>query len=186
MRTLRALLTARLRRWFGRFERDVLTRHHSLVRDQLARHREIDTAGNGFLATFDGPARAVRCGRAIVDLVRTLGIRVRAGVHTGECEVIGEKLGGIAVHIGARIGALAAPDEVLVSRTVSDLVAGSGLQFEERGTHSLKGVPGSWQLLAAARTARSVGTAAALLDSWQNGSAEPQLSRPDNCCAAMA
>jgi hypothetical protein len=96
------------------------------------RGREIDTAGDGFLAAFDGPARAVRCGRAIVDSVKKLGIHVRAGVHTGECEVIGEKLGGIAVHIGARIGALAAPDEVLVSRTVSDLVAGSGLRFEER------------------------------------------------------
>ena len=132
--------------------KDILTQHHSLVRDQLARHRgrEIDTAGDGFLASFDGPARAVRCGRSIVDSVRKLGIHVRAGVHTGECEVIGEKLGGIAVHIGARIGALAAPDEVLVSRTVSDLVAGSGLRFQERGTHSLKGVPGSWQLLAAA------------------------------------
>ena len=132
--------------------KDLLTQHHSLVRGQLARHRgrEIDTAGDGFLAAFDGPARAVRCGRAIVDSVRKLGIHVRAGVHTGECEVIGEKLGGIAVHIGARIGALAAPDEVLVSRTVSDLVAGSGLRFQERGTHSLKGVPGSWQLLAAA------------------------------------
>jgi class 3 adenylate cyclase len=132
--------------------KDLLTQHHSLVRDQLARHRgrEIDTAGDGFLAAFDGPARAVRCGRAIVDSVRKLGVHVRAGVHTGECEVIGEKLGGIAVHIGARIGAIAAPDEVLVSRTVSDLVAGSGLRFEERGTYSLKGVPGSWQLLAAA------------------------------------
>ena len=132
--------------------KDLLTQHHSMVRDQLGRHRgrEIDTAGDGFFAAFDGPARAVRCGRAIVESVRRLGIHVRAGVHTGECEVIGEKLGGIAVHIGARIGALAAPDEVLVSRTVSDLVAGSGLRFEERGTHSLKGVPGSWQLLAAA------------------------------------
>ena len=135
------------RRW-----KDLLSQHHSIVRDHLARHRgrEIDTAGDGFLAAFDGPARAVRCGRAIVDSVRKLGIHVRAGVHTGECEVIGEKLGGIAVHIGARIGALAAPDEVLVSRTVSDLVAGSGLRFQERGTHSLKGVPGSWQLFAAA------------------------------------
>ncbi len=134
------------RRW-----KDLLIQHHSLVRDQLARHRgrEIDNAGDGFLAAFDGPARAVRCGRAIVDSVRQLGIHVRVGVHTGECEVIGEKLGGIAVHIGARIGALAAADEVLVSRMVSDLVAGSGLQFEERGTHGLKGVPGSWQLLAA-------------------------------------
>jgi class 3 adenylate cyclase len=132
--------------------KDLLTQHHSLVREQLKSHRgrEIDTAGDGFLAAFDGPARAVRCGRAIVDSVKRLGIHVRAGVHTGECEVIGEKLGGIAVHIGARIGALAAPDEVLVSRTVSDLVAGSGLRFEERGTHGLKGVPGSWQLLAAA------------------------------------
>lgn len=131
--------------------KDLLTQHHSLVRDQLARHRgrEIDTAGDGFLAAFDGPARAVRCGRAIADSVRRLGIHVRAGVHTGECEVIGEKLGGIAVHIGARIGAIAAPDEVLVSRTVSDLVAGSGLRFEDRGAHVLKGVPGRWQLLAA-------------------------------------
>jgi class 3 adenylate cyclase len=131
--------------------KDLLTQHHSVVRDQLVQHRgrEIDTAGDGFLAAFEGPARAVRCGRAIVDSVKKLGIHVRAGVHTGECEVMGEKLGGIAVHIGARIGALAAPDEVLVSRTVSDLVAGSGLRFEERGTHSLKGVPGSWQLLAA-------------------------------------
>ena len=134
------------RRW-----KDLLTQHHSLVRDQLARHRgrEIDTAGDGFLAAFDGPARAVRCGQAIVESVRKLGIHVRAGVHTGECEVIGEKLGGIAVHIGARIGALAAADEVLVSRTVSDLVAGSGLRFEERGSHTLKGVPGEWRLLAA-------------------------------------
>jgi len=132
--------------------KDLLNQHYFLVREQLARHRghEIDTAGDGVLAAFDGPGRAVRCGRAIVDSVRKLGIHVRAGVHTGECEVIGEKLGGIAVHIGARIGAIAAPDEVLVSRTVSDLVAGSGLRFEERGTHSLKGVPGSWQLLAAA------------------------------------
>ena len=131
--------------------KELLTQYHRLVRDQLARHRgrEIDTAGDGFLTAFDGPARAVRCGRAIVDSVRKLGIHVRAGVHTGECEVIGEKLGGIAVHIGARIGALAAPDEVLVSRTVSDLVAGSGLRFESRGVHALKGVPGEWKLFAA-------------------------------------
>jgi class 3 adenylate cyclase len=144
--------TSRLVELGDRGWKDLLTQHHSLIREHLTRHRgrEIDTAGDGLLAAFDGPARAVRCGRAIVDSVRRLGIHVRAGVHTGECEVIGEKLGGIAVHIGARIGALAAPDEVLVSRTVSDLVAGSGLRFEERGTHSLKGVPGSWQLLAAA------------------------------------
>ena len=132
--------------------KDLLTRHHVLVREQLKCHRgrEIDTAGDGFLAAFDGPARAVRCGQAIMEAVKPLGIHVRAGIHTGECEVMGEKLGGIAVHIGARIGALAAPDEVLVSRTVSDLVAGSGLRFKERGVHTLKGVPGSWQLLAAA------------------------------------
>ena len=144
--------TKRLVELGNRGWKDLLTQHHSMARDHLGRHRgrEIDTAGDGFFAAFDGPARAVRCGRAIVASVRKLGIHVRAGVHTGECEVIGEKLGGIAVHIGARIGALAAPDEVLVSRTVSDLVAGSGLRFEERGTHSLKGVPGSWQLLAAA------------------------------------
>jgi pimeloyl-ACP methyl ester carboxylesterase/class 3 adenylate cyclase len=131
--------------------KELLTQHHSLVREQLVRHRgrEIDTAGDGFLAAFDGPARAGRCGRAIVDSVRKLGIHVRAGVHTGECEVIDKKLGGIAVHIGARIRGMASPDEVLVSKTVTDLVAGSGLRFEERGTHSLKGVPSNWQLLAA-------------------------------------
>jgi hypothetical protein len=97
-----------------------------------------------YRTTFDGPARAVRCGRAIADAVKTLGIRVRSGVHTGECEVIGEKLGGIAVHIGARVAAVAAADEVLVSSTVKDLVAGSGLRFESRGVHVLKGVPGEW------------------------------------------
>jgi class 3 adenylate cyclase len=131
--------------------KDLLTQHHLIVREQLARHRgrEIDTAGDGFLAAFDGPARAVRCGRAIADSVKRLGIQIRAGVHTGECEIMGEKLGGIAVHIGARIGALAAADEVLVSGTVRDLVAGSGLRFEGRGTHALKGVPGEWNLLAA-------------------------------------
>jgi class 3 adenylate cyclase len=131
--------------------KELLNQHNFLVRQQLQRHRgrEIDTAGDGFLATFDGPARAVRCGRAIADAVKTLGIRVRAGVHTGECEVIGEKLGGIAVHIGARVAAVAAPDEVLVSSTVKDFVAGSGLRFESRGVHVLKGVPGEWTLLAA-------------------------------------
>jgi len=108
----------------------------------------IDTAGDGFLATFDGPARAVRCGRSIANAVKGLNIQIRAGVHTGECEVIGEKLGGIAVHIAARIVALAAPDEVLVSNTVKDLVAGSGLRFESRGAHVLKGIPGEWNILA--------------------------------------
>jgi pimeloyl-ACP methyl ester carboxylesterase/class 3 adenylate cyclase len=134
------------RRW-----REVLTEHHRLVREELKRFRgrEINTAGDGFLAAFDGPARAVRCAKAISGAVKRLGLHVRAGVHTGECEAIGEDLGGIAVHIGARIGALAGADEVLVSSTVKDLVAGSGLNFEDRGAHALKGVPGEWRLLAA-------------------------------------
>lgn len=124
--------------------------HHEVVRQQLKRFRgrEIDTAGDGFFAAFDGPPRAVRCACAIGEALRPLGLHVRAGVHTGECEVIGDKLGGIAVHIGARVAALAAADEVLVSNTVKDLVAGSGLSFEDRGLHALRGVPGEWQLFA--------------------------------------
>jgi class 3 adenylate cyclase len=136
------------RRWA-----DLLSNHHALVRRELARFRgqEIDTAGDGFLATFDGPARGVRCACAISDDVRSLGISVRAGLHTGECEVVGEKLGGISVHIGARVAASAGPGEVLVSSTVRDLVAGSGLSFEDRGTQTLKGVPGEWRLFAVTR-----------------------------------
>jgi pimeloyl-ACP methyl ester carboxylesterase len=131
--------------------KELLRQHHFIVRQQLDRHRgrEIDTAGDGFFASFDGPARAVRCGRAIVDAVKSLQMEIRAGVHTGECEVMGDKLGGIAVHIGARVLAQAAPSEVLVSATVKDLVAGSGIQFEERGVHQLRGIPGQWRLLAA-------------------------------------
>src|SRR5919201_880888 len=105
---------------------------------------EIDTAGDGFFASFDGPARAVRCAMAIVDVVRSLGMEVRAGVHTGEVETIGDKVGGIAVNIGARVAGKAGPSEVLVSQTVKDLVSGSGLVFEDRGLHTLKGVPGDW------------------------------------------
>jgi class 3 adenylate cyclase len=133
------------RRW-----RDLLNSYYALVRGELVRHRgrEIDTAGDGFLAAFDGPARAVRCASAIVAGVRSLGIEVRAGLHTGECEVIGDKVGGIAVHIGARVAALAGPNEVLVSSTVKDLVAGSGLTFGDRGVQPLKGVPGEWRLFA--------------------------------------
>jgi pimeloyl-ACP methyl ester carboxylesterase len=133
------------RRWA-----DLIDNHHALVRRELARFRgrEIDTAGDGFLAAFDGPARGVRCACAIADNVRSLGITVRAGLHTGECEVIGEKLGGISVHIGARVAASAAPSEVLVSSTVRDLVAGSGLSFKDRGVQTLKGVPGEWRLFA--------------------------------------
>ena len=136
------------RRW-----RDLLESHHALIRRELNRFRgrEIDTAGDGFLATFDGPARAVRCARAISEEVRSLGIDVRAGLHTGECETMGEKLGGIAVHIGARVAGLAQAGEVLVSSTVKDLVAGSGLSFQEHGVHSLKGIPGEWKLFAVNR-----------------------------------
>jgi pimeloyl-ACP methyl ester carboxylesterase len=134
------------RRW-----RDLLDAHYSLVREELGRFRgrEIDTAGDGFLAAFDGPARAVRAAAAISTGVRRLGLEIRAGLHTGECEVMGAKLGGVAVHIGARIAALAVGGEVLVSSTVRDLVAGSGLKFEDRGLHALKGVPGDWRLFAA-------------------------------------
>lgn len=128
----------------------LLDRHHDLVRRALRRFRgrEIDTAGDGFLAAFDGPARAVRCACAIVDAVPELGIALRAGLHTGECEVMGAKLGGIAVHIGARVATLARAGEVLVSSTVKDLVAGSGLAFQDRGVEALKGVPGEWRLFA--------------------------------------
>jgi class 3 adenylate cyclase len=128
--------------------RALLDRHHALVRSILARYRgrEVDVAGDGFLATFDGPARAVRCARAIADAVKPLEIQIRAGVHTGEIELAGDDVRGIAVHIGARIAALASADEVLVSRTVKVLVAGSGLSFEDAGEHELKGVPDRWQL----------------------------------------
>jgi pimeloyl-ACP methyl ester carboxylesterase len=131
---------------------ELLSRHHGLVRDELHRYRGVEqnTLGDGFFATFDGPARAVRCAQRICEAVRAVGLDVRAGVHTGECERTGEKLGGIAVHIGARVVAQAQPGEVLVSSTVRDLVAGSGLTFTERGVHRLKGVPGEWKLYAAA------------------------------------
>jgi class 3 adenylate cyclase len=130
--------------------KDLLERHHALVRHELVRFRgrEIKTFGDGFLATFDGPARAVRCAQAIVEAVKSIGVRVRAGVHTGEVELMGEDVGGIAVHIGARVAALAAPSEVLVSGTVRDLVVGSGIEFRDRGSCVLKGVPGEWRLFA--------------------------------------
>jgi class 3 adenylate cyclase len=133
------------RRW-----REVLQSHEAVVRRELARHRgsEVKTTGDGFLATFDGPARGITCARAISEAIRPLGIEVRAGLHTGECEVMGEDLGGIAVHTGARVSAEAGPGEVLVSSTVKDLVAGSGIEFEDRGDHQLKGLPGEWHLYA--------------------------------------
>jgi class 3 adenylate cyclase len=130
--------------------RTLIEEHHTLVRDLLDRFRgrELDTAGDGFLATFDGPARAIRCAKAIVQDVERLGLRVRAGVHTGECDIVDSKLGGIAVHIGARVMALAGPGEVLTTSTVHDLVAGSGIAFSDRGLHQLKGIPGDWRLFA--------------------------------------
>ena len=132
--------------------RHVVQQHHAAVRAHLARFRgrEIDTAGDGFFAAFDGPARAIRCARAIVDDAASTGLEVRAGLHTGECETIDGKVGGLAVVIGSRIGSLAGPSQVLVSQTVKDLVAGSGLVFEERGQHELKGVPERWRLFAVA------------------------------------
>jgi class 3 adenylate cyclase len=131
--------------------RELLERHHELVRRELIRARgeEVDTAGDGFFAAFDGPARAVRCAKSIVDGVRDIGIDVRSGLHTGECEIVDGKVSGIAVHTGARVAAHAGPGEVLVSSTVKDLVAGSGLEFEDRGLHELKGIPGEWRLFAA-------------------------------------
>jgi class 3 adenylate cyclase len=132
--------------------REVLERHQAAVRAALPRFggREVKSTGDGFLAVFDGPARAIRCAEAIVDAPGDDGIRVRAGVHTGECEVMGDDIGGIAVHIAARVSGLAGASEVLVSRTVKDLVAGSGIAFDDRGEHTLKGVPDEWRLYAAA------------------------------------
>jgi len=128
--------------------RDLLERHHSLVRGELNRFRgqEIDTAGDGFFATFDGPARGIRCACAIRDAVLSIGITIRAGLHTGECEVLGDKVSGLAVHIGARVMNKADSGEVVVSGTVKDLVAGSGLRFNDCGKHVLKGIPGEWRL----------------------------------------
>lgn len=132
--------------------RALLDSHDAIVRSQLSRFRgrEVNTSGDGFLAMFDGPQRAIRCAMAIRDAVQALGIQVRAGLHTGECEVRGDDIGGIGVHIGARVSALAGPNDVLVSSTLRDLVIGSGLEFEDRGAHELKGVPGEWRLFAVA------------------------------------
>jgi class 3 adenylate cyclase len=135
------------RRW-----REQISRHDELTRRQIKRFRgrEIKTLGDGFLATFDGPARGIECAAAIRDGVRPLGLEVRAGLHTGECELAGDDVRGMAVNIGARIGALAEANEVLVSSTVKDLVVGADLEFADRGEHELKGVPGAWRLFAAA------------------------------------
>lgn len=132
--------------------RDVLESYYGAIRRELERFRgrEVDTAGDGFLAAFDGPARGIRCACTIRDVLRDLGLRIRSGLHTGEVEVMRERFAGIALHIGARVAALAEPGEVLVSSTVKDLVAGSGLRFVDRGTRALKGVPGEWRLFAVA------------------------------------
>lgn len=143
--------TARAAELGDRGWRELLEKHHALVRRELERFRgsEVDTAGDGFLATFDGPARAVRCAAAIRDAIAGIGLPIRAGLHTGECEFIDNRVAGIAVHLGARVLAFAGPGEVLVSSTVKDLVAGSGLCFIDRGVRALKGVPGEWHLFAA-------------------------------------
>ena len=131
---------------------ELLREHHAVVRRELSRYRgqELDTAGDGFFATFDGPARAIRCAQTVVDGVRGLGLEIRAGLHTGECEVHEDKVAGLAVVIGSRVAASAEGGEVLVSQTVKDLVAGAGLEFEDRGARELKGVPGEWRLYAVA------------------------------------
>ncbi len=131
---------------------DLLEQHHAVVRAQLARFRgrAIHTSGDGVLATFDGPARGIRCACAVVQEVHRLGLQIRAGLHTGECEVAGDTIGGIAVQTGAGVASLARPDEVLVSSTVKDLVAGSGIAFEGRGVEVLNGIPGEWHLYAVA------------------------------------
>lgn len=145
--------TAKLAELGDRAWRDLLAHHHALVRAELARHqgREVNTSGDSLLATFDGPARAIRCACAISDGARALGLAVRSGLHTGECEVADGEVQGLAVHIGARIAATADPDEVLVSSTVKDLVAGSGIRFSSRGAHELAGVPGEWTLFRVER-----------------------------------
>ena len=127
---------------------ELLNNYYAVVRKELTLlgGREVSTAGDSLLATFDGPARAIRCACSVRERLRPLGLQVRTGLHTGECEVIGDDIGGIAVHVGARVAATAEPDEVLVSSTVKDLVAGAGLRFADRGMHSLKGVPGAWRL----------------------------------------
>ena len=132
--------------------RELLARHDDVTHTEISRFqgRVIQHTGDGFLAAFDGPTRALRCATTVAERMQDLGIDVRCGLHTGECEIRGEDIGGIAVHIGARVAALAQAGEVLVSSTVKDLVNGSGIAFQERGTHMLKGVPGQWQLFAPA------------------------------------
>jgi class 3 adenylate cyclase len=146
--------TELLTRLGDRSWRDLLERHNTVIRRELQRYRgrEIDTAGDGFFAAFDGPARAIRCAKAVVGETANLGVEIRAGLHTGECEILGDKLTGIAVHTAARVAATASPGEVLVSATVRDLVAGSGITFAERGEHALRGLPDRLRLFAVEST----------------------------------
>jgi class 3 adenylate cyclase len=157
---------------------ELLARHDAVIRDQLSRHggREVKHTGDGFLATFDGPARAVRCAAEIAAGISKLGIEIRSGVHTGECERSNGDMGGLAVHIGARVCALAGPGEVLVSRTVHDLVLGSEIGLVDRGVHPLKGVPGKWQLFAVSSIAGALPLADAGI---------PQLSPSDRAWVAL-
>jgi class 3 adenylate cyclase len=139
--------------------RQLLERHNTVVREHVVEHggRAVRSLGDGILAVFDGPARAIRCAESIRAALAALDISVRAGIHTGECDLMGEDIGGLAVHLGARVGALASPGEILVSRTVADLVVGSGLHFTDRGQHELKGIPGEWTLFAVGETAELPG-----------------------------
>jgi class 3 adenylate cyclase len=132
---------------------ELLQQHNAIVRKELARFRgrEVNTTGDGFLITFDGPGRAIRCAVSISRQVRSLGIEIRAGLHSGECETVGGNIGGMAVHIGSRVATMANAGEILASGTVKDLVVGSGISFEDRGLHALKGVPGEWRLFAVTR-----------------------------------
>jgi class 3 adenylate cyclase/pimeloyl-ACP methyl ester carboxylesterase len=145
--------TAHARQFGDRRWRELLDRHHEVVRRELKRFRgrEVDTAGDGFFAVFDGPARAIRCARSLVAGIREIGLEIRAGLHTGEVELVNGQVRGIAVHIGARVAALAKPGEIVVSRTVKDLIAGSGIELAEHGTHAFKGVDGSWDVYAVAK-----------------------------------
>jgi pimeloyl-ACP methyl ester carboxylesterase len=168
--------------------RAVLERHGEVTRAQLGRYggKEVKATGDGFLATFDGPARAIHCTEAIRSAVGGLGIEIRAGIHTGECEIIGEDVGGIAVHIAARVNAMAGAGEILVSRTVRDLVVGSGIAFEERGIHSLKGVPGEWSLVAVVSAEMAQGSAEVQLAKMQTPGPRESMRLGDRVAAVVA
>jgi pimeloyl-ACP methyl ester carboxylesterase len=168
--------------------RAVLERHGEVTRSELDRFggREVKSIGDGFLTTFDGPARAIRCAEAIRSAVRGLGMEIRAGIHAGECEVMGDDVGGIAVHIAARVNAVAAPGEILVSRTVRDLVVGSGIAFEERGTQTLKGVPGEWSLLAVVPEGAAQESAEVKITKIATPSPRDTMRRGDRVAAVVA